>query len=71
MSDKVTVLFVNGPMDGESREFKKGHIPRVIETMVIGKQPAGENKAGRYELRYVFIGDRLSENEFHKQNPDA
>lgn len=65
--EKVTVLFVGGPMGGESRDFAKGKIPRVVETMAFGESAGPPPAKGRYELRYVFVGDTLSEEEFRRE----
>lgn len=65
MSEKVTIHFQGGPMDGEGREFLKGNIPRVVETMEgIGDKDKSKQKIGRYELRYLYLGERLSEEKF-------
>ncbi len=67
MSEKVTIQFQGGPMDGEGRDFKKGHIPRVVETLEgLGEKDKSKRKAGRYELRYLYLGERLSEEGFRK-----
>lgn len=68
MADKVTVRFQGGPMDGESREFPKEKIPRVIETMEgINSKAVADKKAGRYELFYLYLGERQSEEHFREQ----
>ena len=55
----------------DTSEFKKGHIPRVIETMAFEKKNAAPPKVGRYELRYVFIGDCQTEEDFLKAVGDV
>lgn len=52
---KVTITFVGGPWDGDTREVEAGALARVNAP---GQYRLDAERAGEWPLRYVWVPER-------------